>query len=71
MSPEVEVQKKLKDLTNIKLLNIEDSEVMKGALITPSYKAKGLEFDVVIVYNASKDNYASEFNELIYFVVNL
>ena len=64
----VEVQKKLKDLTNIKLLSIEDIDVIKGVLIIPSYKAKGLEFDVVLVYNASKDNYTSEFDRRLLYI---
>lgn len=64
----VEVQKKFKKLTNVKLLNIDDSEIIKGTLITPSYKAKGLEFDVVLVYNASKDNYTSEFDRRLLYI---
>ena len=32
----------------------------KGVLILPSYLAKGIEFDSVIIYNASKEVYNRE-----------
>ena len=62
------VQKKLTNLTNIKFLNIDDTEVIKGTLVIPSYISKGLEFDVVLVYNVSKENYKSEFDRNLLYV---
>ncbi len=37
-------------------------------LILPSYLAKGLEFDAVLVYNASSKNYPVDFKNLLYVV---
>ncbi|MBZ9621910.1 AAA family ATPase [Clostridium sp. FP2] len=62
------VQKKLSNLTNIKLLNTENTESIKGTLAIPSYISKGLEFDVVLVCNVSKDNYNSEFDRNLLYV---
>ncbi|MCB2293524.1 AAA family ATPase [Clostridium algoriphilum] len=62
------VQKKLSNLTNIKLLNIDDTESIKGTIAIPSYISKGLEFDVVLVCNVSKDNYKSEFDRNLLYV---
>ena len=62
------VQKRLSNLTNIKLLNTENTESIKGTLAIPSYISKGLEFDVVLVFNVSKDNYNSEFDRNLLYV---
>ena len=62
------IQVALKNLSNIKLLNIGNNEFQKGTLIIPSYMAKGLEFDVVLVYNVSKDNYISEFHRRLLYI---
>jgi len=62
------LQKKLSDLINITLLNIDATESTKGILAIPSYVSKGLEFDVVLVYNVSKDNYNSEFDRNLLYV---
>ncbi|MBZ9609397.1 AAA family ATPase [Clostridium estertheticum] len=62
------VQKKLSNLTNIKLLNTENTDSIKGTLAIPSYISKGLEFDVVLVFNVSKDNYNSEFDRNLLYV---
>ncbi|MCY6483840.1 AAA family ATPase [Clostridium aestuarii] len=37
-------------------------------LVTPSYLAKGLEFDVVLIYNVSKENYKSDFDKRLLYV---
>lgn len=54
-----EVYNKLKKLgfNDIQLITNNDIEYQGGIVIIPSYLAKGLEFDVVIVYNCSKDIY--------------
>ena len=44
---------------NIKttLIRTENQRLVKGPLIVPSYLAKGLEFDAVIVWNANEQQY--------------
>lgn len=55
------VYNSLKNRIEIKLLNSDVDELKKNMpYIIPSYMAKGLEFDAVIIYQASKDNYFSE-----------
>lgn len=49
-----ELQKNIKD---IKLIQSKDSDYNAGVNIVPSYLAKGLEFDCVIIFNASKEKY--------------
>lgn len=59
---------RLKDMTDIQLISSNEDEIKKGALVIPSYLAKGLEFDAVIVYNASKDNYSSIFDRKLLYI---
>jgi len=47
----------LKTGKNIKLICGKDSEYNSGISIVPSYLAKGLEFDCVIISNASSEKY--------------
>jgi DNA helicase-2/ATP-dependent DNA helicase PcrA len=63
-----DIQERLRNLSNIKLLNIDDIEFQKGTLVIPTYMAKGLEFDVVLVYNVSKDNYTTEFDRRLLYI---
>ena len=42
---------------NIKLIQSKDSEYNAGLSIVPSYLAKGLEFDSVILFNVNEENY--------------
>lgn len=63
-----EIQGRLKNLTDIKILNVNEDEIQKGALVIPSYLAKGLEFDVVIVYDASSENYKSQFDKKLLYI---
>jgi DNA helicase II / ATP-dependent DNA helicase PcrA len=62
------IRKKLSKLIDIKLMNVEDTESIKGTFAIPSYVSKGLEFDVVLVCNVSKDNYNSEFDRNLLYV---
>jgi len=58
---------RLKKSVQITLIKPRDGEVIKGALVIPTYMAKGLEFDVVIVYDVNKENYSSDSdNKLLY-----
>jgi len=63
-----EVYGRLKKLMSIKLVDSEDKEVEKGVMIIPSYLAKGLEFDAVLVYNVSSEKYSNEFDRKLLYV---
>lgn len=53
-----ELEKKLSKLrADVKLIKGKDSEYNAGISIVPSYLAKGLEFDCVIISNANKEKY--------------
>ncbi|MBR3613865.1 MAG: AAA family ATPase [Clostridia bacterium] len=52
------IKKKLdKYNKNVKLIQSKDSEYNAGISIVPSYLAKGLEFDSVILFNVNDNNY--------------
>ncbi|KJS16947.1 MAG: ATP-dependent DNA helicase [Peptococcaceae bacterium BRH_c4b] len=59
---------RLNNSMNIKLVSTVDGEIGKGALVIPAYMVKGLEFDVVLVHGASRDNYATEFDRKLLYV---
>ena len=61
-------EERLRSLVEVKVLKDTDSEIKKGVLVMPSYLAKGLEFDAVIVYNASDNNYKSEMDRRLLYV---
>lgn len=55
-----EIYKEIAKLRNdVKLIQDKDSEYNAGISIVPSYLAKGLEFDCVIIANANKENYGN------------
>jgi len=47
---------------DISIITGNEKEYKSGIVIVPSYLSKGLEFDVVLISNASKQNYTE--NEL-------
>ena len=52
------IYKELAKIRNdIKLIQSKDSNYEAGINIVPSYLAKGLEFDCVIIFNADEKNY--------------
>lgn len=57
----------LKDKVEVKAITKDDDEYVNGTLVIPSYLAKGLEFDVVLVYNAGDENYNSEEERLLFY----
>lgn len=59
----------LKDKVQVKAIISEDEEYMNDVVIIPSYLAKGLEFDVVIIYNAGSGNYCCEEERLLLYTV--
>lgn len=55
-----QIEKKISKIrADIKLIKGKDSEYNAGISIVPSYLAKGLEFDCVIVSNANKEKYTN------------
>ncbi len=54
------VYAKLRHKNRITLVTGDDEEFVRGTVVIPSYLAKGLEFDAVVVYNASKEAYGIE-----------
>lgn len=55
----------LKDKLNVKIIVSEDDEYENDILVIPAYLAKGLEFDVVMIYNASDLRYKDEEDRLL------
>ncbi|KPU45205.1 helicase IV [Oxobacter pfennigii] len=60
-----EVYDYLKDRVEIKVLIDDDEEFLNDVIVIPAYLAKGLEFDVVIIFNAGEGNYNSEEERLL------
>ncbi len=52
--------KELKKKTDVKIFSEADSEFGNGAFVLPIEYSKGLEFDAVIIYDASCENYPKE-----------
>jgi DNA helicase-2/ATP-dependent DNA helicase PcrA len=50
----------LRDVDEIKLVKSGSIEYEQGVVVIPSYLAKGIEFDAVIIYDASEHIYGDE-----------
>ncbi|WP_182200841.1 RNA polymerase recycling motor HelD [Paraliobacillus salinarum] len=50
----------LKDQVDVNLLDPKAHTYQKGLLVIPAYLAKGIEFDAVIIYNASKNRFEND-----------
>ncbi len=50
----------LSNIDEIKLLKKGSDEYEQGVVVIPSYLSKGIEFDAVIIYDASKNVYGDE-----------
>lgn len=50
----------LKSRTDIELIQDDGAENLQGTFLMPVYLSKGLEFDAVIVCDASRENYPTE-----------
>ncbi len=59
---------RIKDSVNIKLISEEEDQIEKGTVVIPAYMAKGLEFDAVIVYEVSEENYNSELDRRLLYI---
>ena len=57
----------LKDKVQIKAIMKDDDEYVNDSLLIPAYLAKGLEFDVVLIYNAGNENYCCEEERLLFY----
>lgn len=55
-----EAYEALKALTPLKLIGTETSSFEQGTVVIPSYLAKGVEFDGVVLYDASRAQYGRE-----------
>ncbi|HEY5562715.1 MAG TPA: UvrD-helicase domain-containing protein [Clostridiaceae bacterium] len=60
-----EVYSFLKDKVKVKSIVKDDDEYINDTLVIPTYLAKGLEFDVVFIYNAGNGNYCCEEERLL------
>ena len=54
------VYQDVKDAINLTLVTKEEDEFHQGIIIMPSYLAKGLEFDAVLVLDVDNKNYCQE-----------
>ncbi|MQS89732.1 RNA polymerase recycling motor HelD [Companilactobacillus mishanensis] len=52
------------------LIKSENQRLAAGTIVLPSYLAKGLEFDAVIVWDASKDKFDEDEQQLIYTITS-
>lgn len=60
-----EVYEFLKDKVQVKCIVKDDDDYVNGTIIIPIFLAKGLEFDMVIIYNAGDENYNCEEERLL------
>ncbi|SDM46406.1 DNA helicase-2 / ATP-dependent DNA helicase PcrA [Fictibacillus solisalsi] len=59
----------LKDQVEVELMLKESSSFKQGTLIIPSYLAKGIEFDAVLVFDASNEVYGKESERKLFYTV--
>jgi DNA helicase-2/ATP-dependent DNA helicase PcrA len=57
----------LKDKEEVKCITKEDDEYINDTLVIPSFLSKGLEFDIVLIYNAGNENYSCEEERLLFY----
>ncbi|MBC2728997.1 3'-5' exonuclease [Desulfosporosinus sp.] len=62
------VFRRLETSVQLTLIKPRGGEIIKGALVIPTYMAKGLEFDVVIIYDVNKENYVSNFDRQLLYI---
>lgn len=62
-----EAYDRLSEQIDIQLMEHSANAYQKGALIIPAYLAKGIEFDAVIIYDASILKYESEFERKLFY----
>lgn len=57
----------LQEQIQVRLMKKETNAYEKGTIILPAYLAKGIEFDAVILYNASKQQYGREMERNLFY----
>lgn len=67
MNESQQVYRRLQNKLEIKLMDEETHTFEKGLLVIPAYLAKGIEFDAVIIYNASKESYYKELERNLFY----
>lgn len=61
----------LRDQTAVTIIRTENQRLVPGTIIVPAYLAKGLEFDAVIMWNASAQNYhGDDERQLVYTIAS-
>lgn len=55
----------LQDKLHVRVIMKDDDEFVNDILVIPVYLAKGLEFDVVLIYNVGNENYNCEEERLL------
>ncbi|HHT7189708.1 TPA: RNA polymerase recycling motor HelD [Bacillus cereus] len=56
----MKVMELIGDTLHVHLMQKENTTYEKGVVVIPAYLAKGIEFDAVIIFDASNDNYYRE-----------
>lgn len=57
----------LKSSLSVRLMDKNANSYEKGIIILPAYLAKGIEFDAVIIYNASNEQYGREYERKLFY----
>ncbi|ENH97751.1 ATP-dependent DNA helicase [Gracilibacillus halophilus YIM-C55.5] len=57
----------LSDSVNVELMSESAHTFGKGVVVIPVYLAKGIEFDAVILFNASRENYQHELERNLFY----
>jgi len=60
-----EVYNSINEKVNVKAILKDDDEYVSDTMVIPSYLSKGLEFDVVLIFNAGDGNYCCEEERLL------
>ncbi|WP_226037199.1 RNA polymerase recycling motor HelD [Aquibacillus saliphilus] len=61
------VHQQLKNKLDVKLMSQETHTFQEGIMVIPAYLAKGIEFDAVIIYNASAAQYNKELERNLFY----
>lgn len=64
-----EIYRFLQPYLPVQLIREDTSSFKEGVMIIPSYLAKGIEFDVVMIWNASSTNYSRESERKLFYTV--
>ena len=67
MEESKEAYDKLNKKLDIRLMDQNTNSYEKGTVILPAYLAKGIEFDAVIIFNASKEQYGREYERKLFY----